>query len=101
MPLCHVAMRLSPALSPQRLPTQLQATTVGLQPCVVRAEAGEGYAVNVPLKDGIDDTTYRELFRPIITRIMEVYQPDAVVFQCGATDSPFDAGHQRRGLKDT
>jgi len=48
-------------------------------------EAGEGYAVNVPLKDGIDDTTYRELFRPIITRIMDVYQPDAVVFQCGAS----------------
>ena len=41
--------------------------------------------MNVPLKDGIDDTTYRELFRPIITRIMDVYQPDAVVFQCGAS----------------
>ncbi len=51
----------------------------------MRTEAGEGYAVNVPLKDGIDDTTYRELFRPIITRIMDVYQPDAVVFQCGAS----------------
>ena len=44
---------------------------------------GEGYSVNVPLKDGIDDTTYRELFRPIISKIMEVYQPEAVVFQCG------------------
>ena len=49
------------------------------------ADAGEGYAVNVPLKDGIDDTTYRELFRPVITKIMEVYQPEAVVFQCGAS----------------
>ena len=48
------------------------------------ADAGEGYAVNVPLKDGIDDVTYRELFRPIISKIMEVYQPEAVVFQCGA-----------------
>ena len=47
------------------------------------ADVGEGYAVNVPLKDGIDDTTYRELFRPIISKIMEVYQPEAVVFQCG------------------
>ena len=59
---------------------------------VALAEAGEGYAVNVPLKDGIDDTTYRELFRPIIQRIMEVYQPDAVVFQCGAC--PANAGNQ-------
>ncbi len=26
---------------------------------------GKGYAVNVPLRDGIDDTTYRSVFRPV------------------------------------
>ncbi len=46
--------------------------------------AGEYYAVNVPLRDGIDDTTYEGLFKPVINRIMEAYQPAAVVFQCGA-----------------
>ncbi len=47
------------------------------------AGAGEYYAVNVPLRDGIDDATYEGLFRPVIDKIMAVYQPEAVVFQCG------------------
>ncbi|VAI57025.1 unnamed protein product [Triticum turgidum subsp. durum] len=48
--------------------------------------AGEGkhYAVNVPLSDGIDDDTFRDLFQCIIKRVMEVYQPEVVVLQCGA-----------------
>jgi len=48
--------------------------------------AGEGkhYAVNVPLSDGIDDATFRDLFQCIIKRVMEVYQPEVVVLQCGA-----------------
>lgn len=45
--------------------------------------AGQYYAVNIPLKDGIDDATYYDLFRPVIDRIMQAYQPEAVVFQCG------------------
>lgn len=44
---------------------------------------GKNYAVNVPLRDGIDDTTYKSIFEPIITAIMEWYQPAAVVLQCG------------------
>ncbi|OVA20789.1 Histone deacetylase superfamily [Macleaya cordata] len=45
---------------------------------------GKYYALNVPLNDGIDDESFRGLFRPIIQKVMEVYQPDAVVLQCGA-----------------
>jgi len=45
---------------------------------------GRGYSVNVPLKDGVDDTTFIRLFRPIMTRVMEVFRPGAVVLQCGA-----------------
>ena len=26
---------------------------------------GKNYAVNIPLKDGIDDDTYRSIFRPV------------------------------------
>lgn len=44
---------------------------------------GKNYAVNVPLRDGIDDATYRSIFEPLITKIMEWYQPSAIVLQCG------------------
>ncbi|TNY24007.1 histone deacetylase [Rhodotorula diobovata] len=45
---------------------------------------GKGYAVNYPLKDGIDDESYRSVFRPVIQHIMDWYRPGAVVLQCGA-----------------
>ncbi|OIW18327.1 hypothetical protein TanjilG_31467 [Lupinus angustifolius] len=45
---------------------------------------GKNYAVNVPLNDGLDDDSFQGLFRTIIQKVMEVYQPDAVVLQCGA-----------------
>ncbi|OWB67718.1 hypothetical protein B5S30_g3081 [[Candida] boidinii] len=44
---------------------------------------GKHHAVNVPLRDGIDDATYKSIFEPIIQRIMDWYQPTAVVLQCG------------------
>ncbi|KAJ2489374.1 histone deacetylase [Coemansia sp. RSA 2050] len=47
---------------------------------------GKYYAVNFPLRDGIDDASYQSVFKPVIRGIMEWYQPDAVVLQCG-TDS--------------
>lgn len=46
--------------------------------------AGRGYSVNVPLKDGCDDKTFHQLFQPIMSKVMEVYRPGAVVLQCGA-----------------
>ncbi|MCO5550667.1 hypothetical protein L7F22_004156 [Adiantum nelumboides] len=46
--------------------------------------AGKYYSLNVPLNDGIDDESYQYLFKPIISKVMEVYQPGAVVLQCGA-----------------
>ncbi|OCH90011.1 histone deacetylase [Obba rivulosa] len=45
---------------------------------------GRGYAVNVPLKDGITDESFKSVFEPVIDKILEVYQPSAVVLQCGA-----------------
>lgn len=45
---------------------------------------GKDYALNVPLNDGMDDENFRALFRPIMQKVMDVYQPDAVVLQCGA-----------------
>jgi len=45
---------------------------------------GKYYSLNVPLKDGIDDATYELLFKPVMQRVMEVYDPGAIVFQSGA-----------------
>jgi histone deacetylase 1/2 len=45
---------------------------------------GRNYSINVPLRDGVDDESYQSLFVPIMQKIMEWYQPGAVVLQCGA-----------------
>ncbi|CAI5502166.1 unnamed protein product [Closterium sp. Naga37s-1] len=45
---------------------------------------GKHYSLNVPLHDGIDDDSYLSLFKPLITKVMDVFQPGAVVLQCGA-----------------
>jgi histone deacetylase 1/2 len=51
----------------------------------VGAKEGEGYSVNAPLNNGItDDTYFTELFEPITAKIMQVFQPGAIVLQCGA-----------------
>ncbi|EFQ25756.1 histone deacetylase domain-containing protein [Colletotrichum graminicola] len=44
---------------------------------------GKHYAVNFPLRDGIDDTSYKSIFEPVIEHVMKFYQPEAVVLQCG------------------
>ena len=50
----------------------------------IGAKEGEGFSVNAPLTNGMTDEAYRELFQPVMTKIMEVYQPGAIVLQCGA-----------------
>lgn len=44
---------------------------------------GKNYAVNFPLRDGIDDKSYKAIFEPVIKAVMEYYQPNAIVLQCG------------------
>jgi len=51
----------------------------------VGAKDGVGYSVNAPLQAGITDETYlNDLFIPVFDKIMEVFQPGAIVLQCGA-----------------
>ena len=50
----------------------------------VGASNGRYYSVNVPLNDGMDDSSYQKLFKPIISKVMEMYRPGAIVLQCGA-----------------
>lgn len=45
---------------------------------------GKYYSVNFPLREGMDDVSYKGIFEPIISKIMERYRPGAVVLQCGA-----------------
>lgn len=45
----------------------------------------QGYAVNVPLTDGLDDEMFvNDLFIPVIDGVMAHYQPTVIVLQCGA-----------------
>lgn len=37
----------------------------------------------MPLRDGITDESFQSVFEPVISKIMEHYQPSAVVLQCG------------------
>ena len=36
------------------------------------------------LQGGTTDVMFLELFKPIMRKVMEVFQPGAVVLQCGA-----------------
>jgi len=45
---------------------------------------GKYYSLNFPLRDGIDDTSYQNIFRPVIESVMDKYRPGAIVMQCGA-----------------
>ena len=45
---------------------------------------GKGYAVNFPLDSGVDDADYLFVFKPIVAKAVEVFQPEAIVLQCGA-----------------
>lgn len=44
---------------------------------------GKNYAINFPLHDGMDDEAYRTVFRPVIGKVMETFQPGAIVLQVG------------------
>jgi len=45
---------------------------------------GKYYAINVPLKDGTTDDTFHALFQPVMRKVVETFQPGAIVMQCGA-----------------
>lgn len=47
----------------------------------IGAGSGRYYSVNVPLKEGIDDQNYLQIFKPTIKAVMEYYRPSAIVLQ--------------------
>ena len=36
------------------------------------------------LRDGMDDNGFKAIFKSVMQKVMDVYQPGAVVLQCGA-----------------
>jgi histone deacetylase 1/2 len=50
----------------------------------VGAGKGKYFSVNFPLKEGIDDSNFQDIFQPVIRKVMETYDPKAIVLQCGA-----------------
>jgi histone deacetylase 1/2 len=48
------------------------------------AREGHGYAVNAPLQAGMTDESYHKVFKPVMSKVMEIFRPGAVVLQCGA-----------------
>jgi histone deacetylase 1/2 len=47
---------------------------------------GIHYSVNVPLAEGMDDDSFQLIYEPIMQKVMEVFQPGAIV-ACAGADS--------------
>ncbi|XP_049943677.1 histone deacetylase 8-like [Schistocerca serialis cubense] len=61
----------------------------GIYPCSgdvtdIGISNGRYYAVNVPLREGVSDSTYCDVFQKVTEKVFDTYQPDALVVQCGA-----------------
>ncbi|XP_041352977.1 probable histone deacetylase 1-B [Gigantopelta aegis] len=50
----------------------------------IGAGRGRYYAVNFPLRDGMDDESFDQVFQSVISKVMEMYQPHVIVLVCGA-----------------
>ena len=46
--------------------------------------AGKYHTINVPLKDGINDEMYCNLFVNVFSEITNIFDPEVIVCQCGA-----------------
>ncbi|KAH0788103.1 histone deacetylase Rpd3 [Histomonas meleagridis] len=49
----------------------------------IGVSSGRHYAVNVPLKEGMNDESYESIFKPIISKLVQWYCPQAILLQCG------------------
>jgi len=63
---------------------------------------GVGYSINMPLFPGTWDEQYKEMFEQIIPCIWESYNPEFVIWQCGADGHFGDVlGHLNKNIADT
>lgn len=45
---------------------------------------GKFYTINVPLKEGITDAPFIQVFHKVISKVKDVFDPQVLVCQCGA-----------------
>lgn len=63
-------------------------------------DVGKYFSVNVPLRRGIDDNAYLELFKKVMERVMGSYRASVLVIQCGADSLSKDQlGHLNLSMK--
>ncbi|KAK9809184.1 hypothetical protein WJX72_010987 [[Myrmecia] bisecta] len=48
------------------------------------AGRGSGFNLNLPLKDGLRDELFTDIFKTLVAGAAQLYKPDCVVLQCGA-----------------
>lgn len=53
-------------------------------------DIGKNFAMNVPLKSGMTDDMYVDLFKVLSDNVRQHYRPSAVVLQCGADSLSWD-----------
>ena len=46
---------------------------------------GKYHTLNVPFNQGLNDGQFWSVFEPVMRKVMESYQPGAIVLQCGAS----------------
>ena len=49
-----------------------------------RVDWVDGTGVLTSLQHGMDDNGFKAIFKSVMQKVMDVYQPGAVVLQCGA-----------------
>ena len=50
--------------------------------------AGKHYTLNIPFESGLTDSQFWNVFQPVMQKVMDAYQPGAVVLQCGGSAQP-------------
>ena len=61
---------------------------------------GKHYSLNIPLKPGISDDNFYELFKDVMTGVMGKYRPHALVLQLGSDSLCYDKlGHFNLSIK--
>lgn len=50
----------------------------------IGTKSGKNYSVNFPLKEGLDDEGFEFVYKPVLDKIYQVYNPNVVVMCCGA-----------------
>ena len=60
---------------------------------------GKWHTLNIPFDTGLTDAQFWSVFQPVMQKVMDVYQPGAIVLQCGGSAAHDPAVHLPYKLK--